>query len=182
MKVIGLVGLPASGKGECSSIARDLDIPVVVMGDIIRKFAMDEGLEATDLHLGGIARRLREERGMAALAELTAPVVEEYSDPVILIDGIRGEAEVKFFREIFDDFTLIAIDCQFPLRLSRLRERGRSDDNLTESDLRSRDERECSFGLGDAMDGADIRISNTGTLESFREEFRSIMKELRGIS
>ena len=75
MKVLGLVGLPASGKGECSRIAEELGIPVVVMGDLIRRYAEDEGLEATDLHLGTIARRLREMRGMAAIAELTVPVV-----------------------------------------------------------------------------------------------------------
>ena len=32
MKVIGVVGLPASGKGEFSRIAAGLGIPVVVMG------------------------------------------------------------------------------------------------------------------------------------------------------
>ena len=37
MKVIGIVGMPASGKGEVSRIARDLGIPVVVMGDAIRE-------------------------------------------------------------------------------------------------------------------------------------------------
>jgi len=182
MKVIGLVGLPASGKGECSSIAGELGIPVVVMGDIIRAYAKDEGLEATDQHLGTIARRLREERGMAALAELTIPAVKEQDAPIVLIDGIRGVAEVHYFRTIFDDFTLIAIDCPFPLRLSRLQERGRSDDTLSEADLRSRDERECSFGLGEAMDGADTRVSNTGSLQSFREEVRNVLQELRSQS
>ncbi|MCP1714601.1 dephospho-CoA kinase [Methanocalculus alkaliphilus] len=179
MKVIGLVGLPASGKGECSSIAGELGIPVVIMGDIIRAYAQDEGVEATDQHLGTIARRLREERGMAALAELTVPAVKEHHAPILLIDGIRGVAEVQYFRSKFDDFTLIAIDCPFHLRLSRLQERGRSDDTLSEADLRSRDDRECSFGLGEAMNSADRRISNTGSLQSFCEEVRRVLQELR---
>ncbi|HQC34822.1 MAG TPA: AAA family ATPase, partial [Methanoculleus sp.] len=44
MKVIGIVGMPASGKGEVSRIARDLGIPVVVMGDAIREKVKEAGL------------------------------------------------------------------------------------------------------------------------------------------
>ncbi len=176
MKVLGLVGLPASGKGECSAVAEELGIPVVVMGDLIRRYAEEEGLPATDQNLGTIARRLREERGMAALAELTVPAVREQNAPVVLIDGIRGDAEVELFRKTFSDFTLIAIDCPFHIRLARLRSRGRSDDMVHEGDLRSRDERECGFGLVNAMDGADIRIDNTGSLEGCRAEIEKILK------
>jgi len=32
LRVIGVVGLPASGKGEFSRIAREMGVPVVVMG------------------------------------------------------------------------------------------------------------------------------------------------------
>jgi dephospho-CoA kinase len=178
MKVLGLVGLPASGKGECSAVAEELGIPVIVMGDLIRRYAEEAGLPATDQHLGTIARRLREERGMAALAELTVPAVREQKAPVVLIDGIRGDAEVELFRKTFSDFTLIAIDCPFQIRLERLRSRGRSDDMVNEDDLLSRDERECGFGLVHAMDGADIRIDNTGSLEECRAEIEKILKNI----
>jgi len=176
-----LVGLPASGKGECSAVAEELGIPVVVMGDLIRRYAEKKGLAANDLNLGTIARRLREERGMAALAELTVPAVREQNAPVVLIDGIRGEAEVEVFRKTFPDFTLIAVDCPFTTRLARLRNRGRSDDMIHENDLRSRDERECGFGLAEAMEGADIRIDNTGSLEECRTEIRKILNTIGGI-
>lgn len=181
MKVLGLVGLPASGKGECSRVAEELGIPVVVMGDQIRRHAEDEGMQGTDQHLGTIATRLRSERGMAAIAELTIPVIEELNAPVVLIDGIRGEAEVALYREKFDDFTLIAIESPFQIRLARLRERGRSDDMLNEDDLQSRDERECGFGLATAMKDADIRIGNTATLEALQNEIRHVLKDLGGI-
>ncbi|MCQ1537565.1 flagellar hook-basal body complex protein FliE [Methanocalculus taiwanensis] len=181
MKVLGLVGLPASGKGECSAVAAELGVPVIVMGDIIRNYAESEGLPHTDQHLGSIARRLREERGMAALAELTVPAVSALQAPVAIIDGIRGDAEVELFRRVFSDFMLIAIDCPFSMRLARLRARKRSDDMVHEDDLRSRDERECGFGLKNAMDGADIHIENTGSLEAFRDEIRCILKTIGGV-
>ncbi|MFZ2536174.1 AAA family ATPase, partial [Methanothrix sp.] len=54
MKIIGFVGLPGSGKGEASKIARELGLSVVVMGDVIRQEAARQGLEPTDQNLGRI--------------------------------------------------------------------------------------------------------------------------------
>ncbi|MDD1639593.1 MAG: AAA family ATPase, partial [Methanomicrobiales archaeon] len=68
MRVIGVVGLPASGKGEFSRIAREMGVPVVVMGDVIRRRAAEEGIPEDDSGLGGIGNRLREEHGMDAIA------------------------------------------------------------------------------------------------------------------
>ena len=61
MKVIGVVGLPASGKGEFSRVAREMGIPIVVMGDVIRNEVQAAGLPLTDQNLGSTASRLREE-------------------------------------------------------------------------------------------------------------------------
>ena len=57
MKVIGVVGLPASGKGEFSKIAERLGIPVVVMGDVVRNAVKKAGLTPTDGNLGAMANR-----------------------------------------------------------------------------------------------------------------------------
>ena len=54
MKIIGFVGLPGSGKGEASKIARQHGLAVVVMGDVIRQEAARQGLEPTDQNLGRI--------------------------------------------------------------------------------------------------------------------------------
>ena len=37
MKIIAFVGMPASGKSEASRIAAEMGIPVIIMGDVIRK-------------------------------------------------------------------------------------------------------------------------------------------------
>ena len=37
MKIIAFVGMPASGKSEAARIAAKMGIPVVNMGDVIRK-------------------------------------------------------------------------------------------------------------------------------------------------
>ena len=87
MKVIGVVGLPASGKGEFSKIAADMGIPVIVMGDMIRRAVKEAGLEPDDTNFGATANRLRAEQGMDAIAQLCIPEIKKQSAPLVLVDG-----------------------------------------------------------------------------------------------
>jgi dephospho-CoA kinase len=167
MKVIGVVGLPASGKGEFSKIAAEMNIPVIVMGDMIRNAVKEGGLDPTDANLGATANRLRAERGMDAIARLCIPEIQRQNAPLVLVDGIRGDAEVAMFRRIFPGFTLISIDSSFATRLERIKTRGRSDDFGSADELKKRDTREMGWGLGNALEEADIHLSNEGTLAEF---------------
>jgi len=175
MKVIGIVGLPASGKGEFSRIAAGMGIPVVVMGDVIRDAVRSAGLPVTDANLGSTANALRKEGGMAAIALRSLPVIAEQKAPVVLVDGIRGDAEVDLFRSRFDDFILIGVDAPFATRLARLNARGRADDVHDAADLIARDSREISWGLGRALSLADFLILNDGSMEEFEEKARSLL-------
>lgn len=175
MKVIGVVGLPASGKGEFSKIALAMGIPVVVMGDRIREAVQEAGLEPTDVNMGAVANRLRAEHGMAAIAQLCIPVIERQQAPLVLIDGIRGDAEVAVFRRHFPEFLVIGINSSFENRLKRRGARGRSDDSASAADLKLRDERECSWGLMDALNHADRYIDNNSGLDEYAENVRALL-------
>ena len=93
--------------------------------------------------------------------------IQDQPAPIVLIDGIRGDAEVTLFRREFPGFLLIRIDSSFETRLARIRARGRSDDFSSAGELRTRDERELGWGLGTALNDADVHISNEGTLADF---------------
>ncbi len=178
MKVVGVVGFPASGKGEFSKIAAAMDIPVIVMGDMIRKAVRERGVEPTDANLGAVANGLRAERGMDAIACLCIPEIRRQTAPIVLVDGIRGDSEVSALRRTFPGFTLIGIDSSFETRLARIRARGRSDDFDSAGDLRGRDAREMGWGLGNALRDADIHISNNDTLTAFAREVRNLLASL----
>jgi len=177
MKVIGVVGLPASGKSEFSKIALSMGIPVIVMGDMIRAAVDEAGLEPNDANFGATANRLRAEGGMDAIARLCIPVIRKQSAPLVLIDGIRGDAEVALFRKHFSVFILIAIDSSFKNRLARIAARARSDDFISAEALKNRDEREQRWGLLHALANADRHISNEGTLEEFAHAVRVLLEE-----
>ncbi|MBN1165717.1 MAG: flagellar hook-basal body complex protein FliE [Methanospirillaceae archaeon] len=178
MQVIGIVGLPGSGKGECSRIAGEIGIPVVTMGDVIRNEVKAAGLPPLDSHMGETARQLREKNGDGAIAMACIPVIVKMQKPAVLIDGIRGDAEVRVFADNFPSFTLIAIVADTATRLSRLQNRKRSDDCMTLFDLSQRDARETGFGLLRALEMADITIENSCSLPVFHERIRDLLRKL----
>lgn len=175
MRIIGIVGLPGSGKSEAASVARELDIPVVTMGDVIRAECRDRGLDPAEHH-GEIATALREEGGPAAIAERSLPLIREalQDNDVVVVDGIRSDAEVERFEAAFgDDFTLVCIDAPFEVRVERIEARSR--DDVAAESLRERDERELGFGMDGAMERADVVVSNTGTLDAFHDRIRELL-------
>lgn len=178
MKVIGVVGMPASGKGEFSKIAAGMGIPVIVMGDMIRKAVRDAGLEPSDTNFGATANRLRAERGMDAIAQLCIPEIRKQTAPLVLVDGIRGDTEVALFRKNFSGFKLISIDSPFEKRLMRIAARAREDDFTSADALKNRDTRERGWGLGDALEMADIHLQNEGTLDEFCRDVQALLKTL----
>ncbi len=181
MKVIAFVGYPVSGKSTASQVARELGLPVVVMGDVVREKALRRGLEPTDENLGKVARELREKEGMDAIAKRCIPKIRKLlkEHGVVIVDGIRGVAEIERFKRTFgDDFILIAIESPLELRFERAKMRKRSDDVSSIEDLKERDRREESWGLKEAMEMADFTVENTGSYEDFVEKIREILIKL----
>jgi dephospho-CoA kinase len=179
MTVIGTVGLPGSGKGEAAEVAREAGVPVVVMGDVIRQACRDRGLDPEQYH-GDVAKALREEDGPAAIAERTLPKLREHltEHDTVLVDGLRSDVEVERFEAAFgDDFVLVSIEAPFETRAERLGARGRDESDLDVEALRDREQRELAFGMGEAMEMADVVVENTDSLESFRATVRRLLED-----
>jgi dephospho-CoA kinase len=170
--------MPASGKTEAAEVARDEGVPVVSMGDVIREEVELRGLEPTDENMGRVGVALREKEGDDAVARRCASEIRSKDSSVVVVDGVRSADEAEYFHEEFgEDFVLVAVEAPFEMRLERVRSRGRSDDVNAAEELRERDERELGYGMGEAIDEADVTIQNNGTLEQFREEFREVLTE-----
>ncbi len=179
MKLIAFVGMPASGKSEASAVVRSLNIPVVSMGDEVRKEAKKRGLPPTDENIGGTGTALRRDEGMDAIAKRCIPKIRAQRSDVVVVDGTRNMEEVNYFKKQFgDDFKLIAINAPFDLRFERVKKRARSDDMIGIEELKRRDEREKNWGLENAMDLADITLNNNRSIEEFREEIRKLFRKI----
>jgi len=198
MKIIGFVGLPGSGKGEASQIARQQGLAVVVMGDVIRQEAARQGLEPTDQNLGRIGNALRAAEGPEAVAKRTLENARAAGKDVVVVDGLRSREEADFFRTHADEFLLVEVCAPAEARLKWLAARGRPDDpvksvakatdcmradadariiaSCREPDrqaaaaLEQRECREMGWGMCEAMKIADLKIRNDGNLDDFRED------------
>ena len=180
MRVIGTVGMPGSGKGEFAEVARDRGIPVVTMGDVVRQACRDRGLDPAEHH-GEVARALREEDGPLAIAERSLPMIRDHLEDhdTVVVDGLRSGDEAERFEAAFgDSFLLVAIAAPAEVRAERLDLRARDDPESEGID--ERDERELGFGMGEAIDRADLTIDNAGSLEAFRDRAAAVLDDETG--
>ncbi len=176
-RILAFVGMPASGKSEASAVLRRKGIAVINMGDVIREEVVRRGLEPTDANTGGVGTELRETEGRDAVARRCVPKIKEADSDFIGIDGVRSVPEVECFKEAFgDDFTLVSIDSPLEVRFARVMARKRSDDMQDIDALKVRDERELGWGMGEAMEKADIVITNNSSLEEFSKKIRALVE------
>ncbi|KSW12649.1 dephospho-CoA kinase [Pyrodictium occultum] len=169
--------MPGSGKSLFSSVAREMGLPVYVMGDVVREEARRRGLEPTPSNLNMVARLLRKEEGPAAVALRVAGRLERGSSPVVVVDGVRSLVEVEVFQRLGRVIT-VAVHASPRTRFERLRRRGRPGDPGSWEEFRERDMTELSFSLGSVIALADYMLVNEGPVEEFLKAARGLLERL----
>lgn len=180
-QIIGIVGLPGSGKTEVARVFAELGAPSVRMGDVVWEELRRRGKEITESNVARVSNELRRREGMGAIAKRCIPIIRRVGkgQQAVIVDGIRGIAEVEVFRKSFgENFHLIGCWSSQMTRYRRTSSRRRDDDT---GDLRSfhrKDKRELSWGLGDALALADFIIVNEGSLRELEERARELFKKI----
>ena len=175
MQAIAFTGMPGAGKSEAVEAAAELGIKIIKMGDEVRKEATKRGMELTDSNLGRVADEMRKEYGKDIWAKRC--IENLGNEKIVVIDGIRNIEEVEAFRKRIKNFILVAIHSSPKIRYERLMNRKRTDDSNRIDELRKREERELSWGLGNVIAMADVVITNNGSLEEFRKKIKDFLKE-----
>jgi len=176
--VVGVAGMPGSGKATIRKIIEKMGYVAVVMGDEVRAEAERRGLKPTPGNLGMIMLRLREEYGPAVVAKRCVPKIRSAKTRVVVVDGIRSLHEVEEFKRHFPDFSLIAIHSSPRTRFHRLFRRRRSDDPQNWKAFMERDSRELRVGLGSVIATADDIIVNEGSRSQL---IRTVQDVLDGV-
>jgi dephospho-CoA kinase len=170
--VIGLAGMPGSGKSLVVDTARELGYAIVVMGDVIRQETVKRGLELNPLNVGKVMLELRTEGGNYVIAQKCIPKIEEQTSPKVFVDGLRSLYEVDIFKEHFAKFTLMAVHAPPEVRFNRLSRRGRSDDPPNWEVFHERDMRELGVGLGNTIAMAEKILINDDSMEQFKAQVK----------
>jgi hypothetical protein len=193
LKIIGFIGLPGSGKGEASLVARKMGLRVAVMGDVVRSEAARLCLEPSDENFGKVGNMLRARHGPSAIAKRCMEDLQG-SCELVVVDGIRSKDEVDYFRAHSEEFHLVEIWAPPEARLKWIVARGRPDDprvlamkdmemcgagseclKLTAEALEKREFRELGWGMKAAIEDADLKIVNDGDLGGLRKNVEALL-------
>jgi dephospho-CoA kinase len=177
--LIGITGMPGSGKSAIKEIAKKFNIPVVSMGDVVREETRKRGLELTPENVGNMAIKLREMYGKEAIAVPCLNYIEERfaNYDFVIIEGVRSLYEVNYFKKHYP-FLTIAIHASPKTRFERLKKRQRKDDTAEWEEFVKRDMRELGFSIGGVIALADYMIVNEGDYESYLQELEDTLKKI----
>lgn len=192
MHVVGVTGMPGSGKSEALQVAAALGFTVVRMGDMIWDEVDARGLPRDPEHVGRIANDMRESEGPDIWAVRTIACIRQMAQEadvdealgarpkkeplLILIDGIRSNHEVETFRrELGADFLLVAVHTDPEERHARMTRRARADDPQGEAGHRARDDRELGWGIAQTIAMADEMVVNNADLPSFKRRVEALL-------
>jgi dephospho-CoA kinase len=162
--IICLTGMPGAGKTTVANYLSQKGIPLLIMGDVVREVAENDGLEPTSDNLAKLMLRLRKRNGPEAVAHLIGNKIKLMKKKdkqlcVVIVDGIRSMAEVRVLRRI-GSVKLLAIHGSTLTRYTHVRERGRSDVPSNIGEFDKRDKIEMDVGISNAIALADETISN----------------------
>jgi dephospho-CoA kinase len=179
--IVCLTGMPGAGKSSVASFLKEKGFVVVTMGDAIREEAKRQGLEPTDINLGKMMLKLRQDLGPGAVGHIVLQkLARDDSCSNVVIDGIRSIAEVEVLKEA-GHVKLLAIHASQNTRFKHLKERARADAPSNGNEFAGRDKRELSVGVSEAIALANEMISNNDlTLEQLKLRAYDIVKEWLG--
>jgi len=177
MKIIGLCGQPASGKDTVADFFVTKGFAHISLGDTLREEMRKQGLPVDRARMSVFAAEAKKSRGMAYLAELAAGKVSGNA----IISGIRGTAEVEFFRRRFGpDFILLFVDAPLETRYARARKRNRTGDDISFEEFRRIEDHERSAASGaqevdKVIALADLTIDNSGSVEALMARLEQLL-------
>jgi len=176
--VVGIAGMPGSGKSLVVETALELGFKVVVMGDEIREETRRRGLEPTPNNVGKVMLKLREEEGPAVVAKRCVKKIIDAEGNLVIVDGLRSLEEVNEFKKHFPNFTILAIHASPETRFHRLFSRRRSDDPEGWETFLKRDLRELCVGLGNVIAVADYMIINETSKAEVKRNVREVLEKV----
>ncbi len=177
-QIIGVTGPMASGKGTVADYYKKNHGAVSfrfssALFDILNIL----GLITDRNNLFRISKILRAEFGEDTLAIALASKVKKSEEKLIIVDGIRRDADVEELRKI-DGFRMIYIDAPIEKRFERMKLRGEKEDDArkTFEEFKVEHNLETELSIPPLKANADIVIDNSGTLDELYLKLEKLMQ------
>lgn len=179
MKIIlGLAGEMASGKGTAAKYAvAKYSAKTRRFSTMLRDVLDRLSLEQSRDNMQKLSTILRQNFGEDLLARIMAEDVKKDNGEVIVIDGIRRLADIKYLKAN-PNFKLAYLEADMQKRYERITKRGENSDDAkkTFEDFKKAHEDESELQIRDLKKHADFLIDNNGNYEDLYHQADKILK------
>lgn len=179
MKIIlGLAGELASGKGAIAKYtAEKYDAKSWRFSTMLRDILDRLSLEQSRDNMQVLSTILRQNFGEELFACVMAEDVKKEAGEIIVIDGVRRLADIKYLK-IIPQFKLAYLEADIQKRYERIVKRGENSDDAkkTFAEFQKEHEGEAELQIKDLKDHADFLIDNNGTYENLYLQVDKILR------
>lgn len=174
MKLVIVVGMPASGKNTIAPYARMKNYPHFSTGDIVREEIRKRGCSGDPETSAKVSTELRGVDGLGVTRMALEDALHQKAD-VVFLEGIRSWPEIEMIRRTIS-CVVVAFIAPYGMRLERIKKRKREDDSPADFD--KRDKREIDYGVAVCIALADAYVLNTGSIDDAITQLDQIVSNL----
>ncbi len=177
--IIGIVGLPGSGKSEATEFLRSKDLPTVSFSNVVNDTIDKKGLSHTnDVH-SKVRMDLRKRHGFAAMAILSKEAIEQALEEnvMVVIEGLRSWEEYLQLKQDFPKARIVIVGMFAPkkVRYDRIKKRKeRSHVGGEERDIKELEELHC----GPTIAFADYLVVNSGSKTELEHQLEEVYRSV----
>ncbi len=178
--IIGVTGLFAAGKDTLAEFLEEMNFEHISFSDVLREELQKQDLPINRENLRVVGNELRTKEGPDVLAKKAIEKIRDGENYVFT--SIRVPAEVDFLQKR-DDFLLIDVTAPAQVRLLRIVERGRDeDDPKTVEELLEKENKENSNdpnaqNLKGVASMAQLAIENIGTKQELQQKAAKLIED-----
>lgn len=177
--ILGFVGEIASGKGTAAKYLEEkYNAKTHKFSTPLRDLLKRLYLEINRQNMQNISTILRAEFGQDLLAKIIAQDVQNDPTPIIVVDGIRRLADIKYLKEL-PQFRLIYVTADMEQRYERLIKRGENEDDLrkTWEQFKIDNQAETEMEIPTVGKQANYTLNNNPDLPSLYNDLDNIIKK-----
>ncbi len=178
-KIIGLVGETGAGKDAFCKIAKKIDSSILLLR-FSQPLSSALGLFFNEIKKEDqqwLVNSLRDRFGEDILMKGVARKIENATEDVIFLNGVRVKEEADFIRSLGGIIVYITTSPQ--KRWERIQNRGeKGDDNVSYEKFLKIDSERPEMQVKEIGKKADKLIDNSGTLEDLEERVIELIKDL----
>ncbi|MBN1385751.1 AAA family ATPase [Candidatus Woesearchaeota archaeon] len=177
MKMLGIVGLPGSGRTTTAEYISDKGFSYIKLGKIIDDEVVRRGMKPTRESKARIRQEFIDQYGSAAYAVLNLPEIDRLREEGrdVVIDCLLSWSEYKFLKKRYMNLVLIGVFSPASTRYQRLSEAK----NLTHDQAKLKDKKMIEeFDMGGPIVMADVMVLNQGDLNALYRKIDFVLEEI----